>query len=114
MIAEGIKGRDRSFILIDAVNECIDPHEILGHLVHISKICKNVYIFISSINEKGIEECLQRMPRLVVRTLHPRDIENDINMVIKANLEHHTRLRQHSPEIKAEITAALTRGAQGM
>lgn len=54
------------------------------------------------------------MPRLVVGTLHPLDIEDDINLLVKANLENHTKLRQHSPELKAEITAALTRGAQGM
>lgn len=54
------------------------------------------------------------MPRLVVGTLRPRDIESDINMLVKAKLENHTRLRQHSPELKVEITAVLTRGAQGM
>lgn len=114
MIVERIKDQDRIFILIDAVNECIDPSELLGQLVKISKSCKNVYLFISSINEKGIEECLHQMPRLVVGTLHPWNIEKDIIMLVKANLENHIRLRQHSPELKAEITASLTRGAQGM
>lgn len=54
------------------------------------------------------------MPRLVVGTLGPRDIEKDVSMLVKANLESHTKLRQNSPELKAEITAALTRDAQGM
>ncbi len=114
LIIERIKVQDRAFILIDAVNECVDPYEILSHLVNISKSCQNVYIFLSSINEKGIEECLQQMPRLVVGILGPRDIEKDINMLVEANLESHTKLRQNSPELKAEITAALTRDAQGM
>lgn len=114
MIIEQIKVQDRAFILIDAVNECVDPYEILGHLVNISKSCQNVYIFISSINEKGIEECLQQMPRLVVGALGPGDIEKDVNMLVKANLESHSKLRQNTPELKAEITATLTRDAQGM
>lgn len=54
------------------------------------------------------------MPRLVVGILRPRDIEKDVNMLVKANLENHTKLRQNSPELKAEITSALTRDAQGM
>lgn len=54
------------------------------------------------------------MPRLVVGILRPRDIEKDINMLVKANLESHIKLRQISPELKAEITSALTRDAQGM
>lgn len=54
------------------------------------------------------------MPRLVVGILGPRDIEKDISMLVKVNLESRTKLRQHSPELKAEITAALTRDAQGM
>lgn len=114
LIIERIKVQDRAVILIDAVNECVDPYEILNHLVNISKSCQNVYIFLSSINEKGIEECLQQMPRLVVGILRPRDIEKDVNMLVEANLESHTKLRQNSPELKAEITAALTRDAQGM
>lgn len=114
LIIERIKVQDRAFILIDAVNECVDPSEVLSHLVNISNSCQNVYIFLSSTNEKDIEECLQQMPRLIVGTLGPRDIEKDINMLVKANLESRTKLRQHSPDLKAEITAALTRDAQGM
>lgn len=114
LIIERIKLQDRAFILIDAVNECVDPSEVLSHLVNISKSCQNVFIFLSSTNEKDIEECLQQMPRLIVGILGPRDIEKDINMLVKASLESRTRLRQHSPDLKAEITAALTRDAQGM
>lgn len=54
------------------------------------------------------------MPHLVIGTLRPKDIEKDVNMLVKANLESHTKLRQNSPELKAEITAVLTRDAQGM
>lgn len=54
------------------------------------------------------------MPRLVVGTLHPWNIEKDVILLVNANLENHTKLRQHSAELKAEITEVLTRGAQGM
>lgn len=114
LIIEIIRDRGSAFIFIDAVNECSDPHEILTPLKIIATSCDNVHMFLSSINEKGIEGCLQEMPELIIETLHPPDMKNDIKMLVQANLETHPRLRHHTPQLKQEITLALTQGAQGM
>lgn len=114
LIIERIRDRGRTFIFLDAVNECSDPEEVLSPLKTIANSCDSVHVFMSSINEKGIEDCLQDMPRLIIATLHPRDIRNDINMLVQVNLETHPRLRYHTPQLKKEINLALTQGAQGM
>ncbi len=114
LIIERIKRQGRTFIFLDAVNESINPYEILSFLVTISKSCDNAYVFISSINEKGIEECLQQMPRSIIETLQQMDMRNDINMLVQASLRDHPKLHLHTPELKQEITLALTHGAQGM
>lgn len=114
LIIERIRDRGHAFIFLDGVNECGDPEKVLTPLTTIANSCRNVYMFISSINEKGIEDFLQQMPQLIIDTLHPWDIRNDIHMLVQANLETHPRLRQHTPRLKNEITLALTHGAQGM
>lgn len=114
LIIERIRDRGSAFIFLDAVNECSDPNEVLIPLKIIANSCNNVHMFMSSINEKGIEECLQQMPRLVIETLHLLDLTDDIDMLVQANLETHPRLRQHTPQLKKEIALALTDGAQGM
>ena len=113
-IIQRAKNSARTFIFLDAVNECSDPDRIITCLKTISKSCDNVYTFMSSINEKGIEESLQQMSRLVVYTLHPRDIGTDINLLVQEKLHNHPRLRHHTPQLKEEITVALIHGADGM
>ncbi|MCJ1263937.1 hypothetical protein MMC22_003808 [Lobaria immixta] len=114
LIVERIRDLSHAFLFLDGVNECGNPDEILTPLKTISNLCDNVHMFISSINEKGIADCLQQMPRLTIETLHSWDIADDINMLVQANLETHPRLRYHTPQLKKEITLALTHGAQGM
>lgn len=114
LIIKSIRDRGHAIILLDAVNECGDPEKVLTPLKTIANSCENVYMFFSSINEKGIEDFLLQMPRLIIETLHTWDIKNDIHMLVQANLETHPRLRKHTPQLKNEITLALTHGAQGM
>lgn len=113
-IVQRVKCSGRTFIFIDAVNESNDPDEILACLRSIAKSCDNVYILMSSINEMGIEESVQQMPRLIVHTLHPQDTRSDIDLLVQEKLQNHPRLRHHTPQLKNEITLALTHGADGM
>lgn len=114
LIVERIKQLGHAFLFLDAVNECGNPDEILTPLKTILNLCDNVHMFISSINEKGIADCMQQMPRLTIETLYSWYMTNDISMLVQANLETHPRLRYHTPQLKKEITLALTHGAQGM
>lgn len=114
LIIERIKVQGLAFIFLDAMNECSDPDEVLAPFQTIANCCDNVHMFLSSINEKGIEDILQQMPGLIIETLHPSDMTDDINLLVQSNLETHPRLRRHTPQLKNEITLALTHGAQGM
>ncbi|KAL9124775.1 MAG: hypothetical protein Q9217_005928 [Psora testacea] len=102
------------YILIDGINECGSPGELLDALKSISTSTSGVRIFLSSINEKDIAEHLLGMPRLHVETLEPNDIRNDIRLLVGSNLESHPRLKQLSPGLKNDIAHALTEGAEGI
>lgn len=114
LIIERIREQGKTFVFVDAVNECSNPEEVLNPLKTIANSCDNVHMFFSSINEKGIEDFLQQMPRLMIRALEPWHMMDDIHMLVQANLETHPRLRHHTPQLKNEITQALSCGAQGM
>lgn len=114
LIIERIREQRRAFIFLDALNECSNPDEVLTPLLTIANSCENVHLFLSSINEKGIANGLQRMPHLTIETLHSWDMMNDIYMLVQLSLESHPRLRNHTPQLKKEIVLALTHGAQGM
>ena len=117
LIIEHVQCLERAYILVDAVNECGDCHEVLQSFETIAKSSFTktaLHFFLCSINEKGIESSLQKMPNMTTETLGPRDIWNDVHLYVEANLETHPRLRQHHPELKAKIRLALTGSAQGM
>ena len=117
LIIDQVQYLERVYILVDAVNECGDCHEVLKSLETIaisSSMKSSLHLFISSINEKGIESSFHKMPNITTETLNPRDIWNDIHLYVEDSLETNLRLRQHDPELKAKIRLALTGGAQGM
>lgn len=73
-----------------------------------------IQICISSINERGIEEHMLKMPALKIETLNHQTMRHDVDLLVRASIADHHRLRQHSPQLKEEIVWTLTRGAQGM
>ncbi|MCJ1393371.1 hypothetical protein MMC18_006244 [Xylographa bjoerkii] len=109
--------QDRSvYIFLDAVNECGDPVEVLNYMRRLSahRLKNTVHIFLSSINEGGIDDCIESFPCWSAATLLPRDMSDDIELLVRASIETNPRLRKHSKELKEEIANALTQGAQGM
>ena len=114
MLVKRAESQQKFYIIIDGVNECGDPFELLQALKSISTSTDGVRILLSSINEKDIETCLQGVPNLLVRSLHPKDIEKDISLFVHSSLQSHHRLRQLSPSLKKDIATALTHGAGGM
>ncbi|KAL9101489.1 MAG: hypothetical protein Q9163_003260 [Psora crenata] len=110
------RARDKGgiYILIDGINECSKPEELLYALKAISTSASGVRIFLSSINEKGIEQHLQGMPGLRVETLRPDDIREDIGLSVEATIQSHPRLKQLPPNLKHDIAKALAKGAEGM
>ena len=105
-----------TYFLIDGLNECGDPTEILEALQSVTETCSNVRILISSINEKGIEEQLERFPKVHIETLSPRsaNMRHDIHLLISSSLNTSSRLKRLPADLKADVEYALTHGAQGM
>ena len=114
LLIKQAESRGKLHVIVDGVNECSDPFELLEGLQRILESTACVRILLSSINEKGIESSLKEMPNLTEKTLLPRDVEDDIGLLVQSTLESHRRLRQLSADLKEDITSALSSGAQGM
>lgn len=117
LIIEQMQCLQTTYVVVDAINECGDSYEVLESLKTIvnSLPTKTIlHLFLSSINEKCLETSLQKMPYIIIETLRPRDIWNDVHLYVEANLEAHPRLRQYNPWLKSKIKLALTGSAQGM
>ncbi|MCJ1286866.1 hypothetical protein MMC26_006212 [Xylographa opegraphella] len=116
LLLEVIQQERSVYIFLDAVNECGDPVEVLSYMRRLSEhhLKSTVRIFLSSINERGIEDCVESFPSWSVTTLLPRNMSDDIELLVWASIDTNPRLRKHSNDLKEEIAGTLTRGAQGM
>ena len=116
LIISSLRRREGIYILIDGVNECNDPQYIIERLSKITEACPtcSIHLFISSINEKDIDNTIKALPDVTTETLRQVDIQNDIRSLVLASLETDPRLRRHNAKLKEEIEWALTRGAKGM
>lgn len=68
---------ERVHILVDAVNESGNWYNISQSFESITKSLSDqaaLHLFISSINEKGIDRSMQKLPNIIIETLSPRDI----------------------------------------
>ncbi|MCJ1383613.1 hypothetical protein MMC17_006727 [Xylographa soralifera] len=116
LLIEVVQEEGSVYIFLDAVNECGDPVQILSYMRRLSAhyLKNTVHILLSSINEGGIDDCIEGFPCWTVATLLPRDMSDDIELLVWASIDKSPRLRKHSKELKEEIAETLTQGAQGM
>ena len=116
LIISSLQRRESLYILIDGVNECNNPQYIIERLSRIVAVCPecSIHLFISSINEKDIDQTIEALPDITTETLRPIDVQNDIRSLVLASLETEPRLRRHNAKLKEEIEWALTLGAKGM
>ena len=108
------KSRGKLYIIVDGMNECSDPFELLDGLRRILDSTACIRVLLSSINEKDIESSLKEMPNLIEKSILPGDVEHDIGLLVQSTLESHRRLGQLSLDLKEDIASALSSGAQGM
>ena len=108
---------DSAIIVIDALDECRKPHEILNAFDELLKKAeKPVKIFVSSRDDGDIVCRLALSPNVII---NPRDNMVDIRRFIsvevdKAILEARLLRGQVSTGLKDRIIKVLDRGAQGM
>ena len=111
--------REQVYILLDGINECDDPEAILSSVLQLQQNASAtaVHIFVSGINEKGMESCMERFQALTsinLSVVGGSQLQNDIHMLIRSSLESDTRLGRYNPQIKNEIESTLIKGANGM
>ena len=114
LVTKQAKLREHLHIVIDGVNECSDPGELLKAFTKILNSVKGVQLLISSINEKKIRQSLSQMPKLYEVTASPRLIRSDIFLLVHSALKTQPRLEELPQSMKDEIATRLTHGAEGM
>ncbi len=114
LIIQQAKYRKQLCIAIDGVNESSDPCGLLMAFERILNSTTGVKLLISSINEKGIEQSVLRMPKIYDITVSPQKVESDVSVLVHTALERHTRLKELPQSLKDEVATRLTDGAEGM
>ena len=108
------ESRGHLFILIDGINECVFPYELLSSVETLASSICGIRVLFSGIDEKGIGSRLSSFPGLIVQSVRPSSVKPDISLHVQTTLSTHPRLRQLPASLKDEIMHALTQGAQGM
>ena len=113
-----IEELEQSFLLIDAVDECIDENgtrrEILTFLTELSDWnLPQLHILITSRKEPDIEKSLSRLRRLnsiCIQTQQQQDIEKYVISVLGSDRD----LAKWSFQVKKDIQDVLIRNSAGM
>ena len=103
-----------SYILVDALDECANPQDIVKLLNDMRKWSKKVlHIFIISRQERVIQNALEELS--IVRVNFDSDsVNQDIQQYVRARLTSDARLKRWPHKIQDEIKDTLLSGAHGM
>ncbi|XXG99472.1 hypothetical protein Hte_005811 [Hypoxylon texense] len=101
-------------LVIDALDECIDQHELIEHIDPIlSWNTKGLRIFLSSRNTPVIASVLDTKATLTVRA-ESTNVGEDIKTFVQDQLKTHPKLRKWPASLRNEIHDTLIDGAHGM
>lgn len=114
LIIQQANHRNYLCLVVDGINECSDPCGLLMAFEKILVSTKGVQLVISSINEKGIEQSVLRMPKIHNMKISPKKVESDVSVLVQFALVEHPRLKELPQNLKSEIREKLTKGAEGM
>lgn len=108
-----LQGRGKVYILLDALDECLEQDRLLECICTIESTCKNVNIFISSRREYNITEAL------IDRVTYDIDmktaaVDADIEIFVQNSLSTDKALGKWPSDIRAEIKDELCRRSGGM
>ena len=108
-----LQGRRKVYILLDALDECLEQDRLLKCICTIESTCKNVSVFVSSRREYNITEAL------VDRVTYDIDmktaaVDADIELFVQNFLSTDKALGKWPSGIRAEIKDELCRRSGGM
>jgi hypothetical protein len=118
MLCEVIQSLDHVFVVIDALDECPKGQERDSLLTVLSNLKSsslyNLHILVTSRHEPDIEENLAPMLTSQPISLQGSGVDWDIRSHISSVLATDPKLKKWSDDVKQEIEAVLTMGANGM
>ncbi len=116
LLVEVVDETDQTFIMIDALDECIDKEDALNTTLELfERVSGNLNILITSRHETFVEDSLcdvdtQRSAKVAVRNAA---VDKDISNFVKARMEKDRKLRKWKAESN-HIVESLVSQADGM
>jgi len=109
---------NQTFIILDALDECMDRHELLETLNSIVNwISDEIHLLATSRRERDIEPSLD----LIVNDrskigIQTKPVDDDIRAYVRGRLHRDPKMRRwiNQPEVQTEIEEALMDKAHGM
>lgn len=104
----------KTFIILDALDECKEREELLLLLEHLTLWgAGNLHVLATSRRERDIEESLKPLVTSEI-CLQSALVNVDIDTHISQRLQNDPKLKRWPARIREEIKDALMEGAQGM
>lgn len=104
----------RTYLIIDALDECSQRGEMLGMLSDIYQQCsEEVNVLVTSRKERDIELALDRLASSSIG-IQQTVVDADIRIHLKTCLVEDAKLKRWPSAVKEEMEDALVRGAHGM
>jgi len=116
LVAFMLEYNDRTYLIIDALDECGELEELLNLISKIASDCltsMDVRLYMTSRKEKVIREALEDSIEKTV-FLQGKSIDDDIMLHVRKSLECDKRLQKWPTKVRNEIHDGLVRGAHGM
>ena len=109
---ETSSGARRTYIVIDALDECTNREGLLDGLVELhSLVDLAINILVTSRKENDINEALENLPSLFIKE---SDITQDVELYVQSEIEKRKKLKEKTDVVKARIRSTLVEGAKGM
>jgi hypothetical protein len=109
---EGTNGLRRTYIIVDAVDECTDREDLLAGLSVLQSLSDlKVNILVASRGENDIKDAFDGLPSLVIKE---SNIASDVELYVLSEIEKRKSLKGKPDKVKSRIQSALVTGAKGM
>lgn len=106
------RGARRTYIVIDALDECTNREGLLDGLAELHSLMDlGLNILVTSRKENDIKDTFESLPSLFIKE---SDIAKDVELYVKSEIEKRKELKERTDVVKARITSTLVEGAKGM
>jgi hypothetical protein len=109
-----LSSSDRIFLIIDALDECIERYE-LCQMIHqlMGGYSESLKLLVTSRKEQDITTSLRDIVHVEIG-IQTTEVDNDIELHVQKCLENDPKLKRWNEAIKYEILDSLVRGSCGM